>query len=442
MLESEMAKTCISLVGRAINFFAKESNKLRKSGVFPSAKSISRGSDYDYENRLEVHLLMGLSNPDLGAEKTVAVLGEIAAELDGLVHPLPASKDVLHADLSDWVQPSAPTAADRHVDVRLHVLLRLSHCHPCSSDKANNKDLLDNWVASYTILEKLYEAKIIHGLGLDGVHSQDIQYLLDRCKIKPHLYRGIASQALGMFGNRTMATHEEGKLAGILEHNHITFLASNVAGHVLDRKSTAPNAYALLQNLGGVLYRAHHAMMTARGEEPIVSTGHKGEGQYYTVPRVVLSYLVRHKVCVLPHAFKAEHLADDAPESVYGLSKFLTERRMAEIEFALKALLKEEDIPEDHGLGMEGETEVAAVFHNKLTEEVSLFHVDENDAVITPERGWTAKGSGLLVVTVNNGVKFGAYGSDGRTLGTYKIIAKPGGASDFTIPPASPHNTN
>jgi len=163
-----------------------------------------------------------------------------------------------------------------------------------------NKELLERWIGSYAILERLYTAKIIHGIGLDGIHGEDIQYLLSKCKIKPQLYRGDVSQALDIFGRR-MGNFKQEHIAAILHENNITFLASNVAGHILERQKMAPNAYALLQNLGGVLYRAHNEMLAAQGGMSLDSTGQKGEGEYYTVPRLMLSYLVQHNVCVSFH---------------------------------------------------------------------------------------------------------------------------------------------
>lgn len=436
-LESSMAKTVVTLVGRAIGFFGKEHNKLHSSsgGVAQSAKSGSKDKDveYDYENRLEVHLLVGLSGSDLGLDNTLTALHDIMAELDGLVPPFP--KDALHSDMSEWkTEPTSISGSDHHVDVRLHVLLRLNHCHnkafkvaPCSADEATNKELLERWIGSYAILERLYTAKIIHGIGLDGIHGEDIQYLLSKCKIKPQLYRGDVSQALDIFGRR-MGNFKQEHIAAILHENNITFLASNVAGHILERQKMAPNAYALLQNLGGVLYRAHNEMLAAQGGMSLDSTGQKGEGEYYTVPRLVLSYLVRHKVCVLPHAYKAEHLADDAPESVGGLANFLTERRLAEIGAALKALLSDEDLPAEHGLGMEGEMGVAAVFHNTAEEEVHLFPVDESNSV-----GQALKSGGSVVIIAKTGDIFAAYGGDGAKQHEYTVNAESGGANDFTI---------
>ena len=441
-LESNMAKTVVTLVGRAITFFGKEHIKLHKSSTAASnSGSVDDGTMYDYENRVEVHLLVGLSGPDLGAENTIEALRYFANELEGVVPPFP--RDVLHTDLSTWKPPTSSTAVDHHVDVRLHVFLRLNHCHnrahkvaPCSSDVETNKDLLERFIGSYTILEKLYEAKIIHGIGLDGIHSGDIQYLIKKCTIKPQLYRGDVSQALDVYGRRHghQRIDKEEHIAKTLKENNITFLASNVAGHVLEMKAMTPNAYALLQNLGNVLFHAH------------LSQGHltiTGEGAYYSVPRLILSYLVRHKVCVLPHAYKAEHLADDSPESVGGLANFLSERRVAEIGAALKALLSENDLPEDHGLGMEGENEVAVVFHNHLEGDAHIFRVmqhigdgkGEKEVAIPPERGGTVKSGDSVTIIANKGDKFVAAASaDGDKRGTYIVTAEPGAAMDFTIP--------
>ena len=280
-LESSMAKTVVSLLGRAIAFFGKENSKAHRSGGLQSAKSPSKESNaapYDYENRLEIHLLLGLSGPDLGIDNTISVLRDIFAELDGLLPPFP--KDALNTEPSDWkLEPML----DHHVDVRLHVLLRLSHCEneePCSSDEATNRELLDRWVRSYTILERLYTAGFIHGIGLDGTHGADILFLLNKCEIKPQLYRGYVSQALDIYGHGLGKYKDRPEhIATILKENNITFLASNVAGHVIGRKDIAPNAYALLQGLGGVVYRAHRDLLNAQGHMPI-STGHVGE--FYT----------------------------------------------------------------------------------------------------------------------------------------------------------------
>ena len=315
--ETSMEKTVVALVGRSINFFGKEHIKLSKE-FLPGflSESSDNGATYDYENRLEVHVLLGLSGTDLGAENTIAALQDFVAELDGIVPPF--LTDVLNADLSEWKMPSFPNAVDHHVDVRLHVLVRLSLCHdgdhhvaPCSFDQETNKELLESFLDSWALLERLYAGNKIHGIGLEGIEADDIQYLLDNCKIKPQLYRGNVMQALDIYGRRygLQHVHEEKHIARVLKENNITFLVSNAAGTILEGKSVSPNAYALLQNLGGVLYRAH--LESAQSGK--VTSSHKGEGQYYTVPKLVLSYLVRHKVCVLPHAYKAEHLADDAP---------------------------------------------------------------------------------------------------------------------------------
>ncbi|KAL9188570.1 hypothetical protein ACHAXT_006948 [Thalassiosira profunda] len=436
-LESSIAKTVVTLVGQAVGFFGKERKKQR----YPVGASGSGGkSDYDYSNRMEVHVLIGLAGPDLGVDNTIAALRDIMAELDGLVPPFP--KDMLRTDPSDWkVESAAKPVSDRRVDVRLHVLLGLDHCHnsefkvaACSLDEATNKDLLDRWIGSYSILEKLYEAKIIHGIGLNGIHAEDIYYLLKRARVVPQLYRGDVEQALDIYGRRMGAFKNE-HTARVLKENGITFLASNVAGHILEHKSMAPHAYALLQNLGGVMYRSHYDQLSAHGgDTSMLTTMHKGAGQYYTVPRLVLSYLVRHKVCVLPHAYKAEHLADDAPESVGLLANFISERRIAEVGMALRAILSEEDLPEDHGLGEESEEGVAAVFHNLLQEEVDLKPVGENDAILVSRRHLTVKGGRSIVVIARKGDRFGAFHNFQRR-GLYTVTADDGGANDFNIPP-------
>ena len=434
-LESNMAKTVVTLVGRAISYFGKEHARQYKS---PSSSTlpIDDRNGYDYEHRVEVHLLVGLSGPDLGSDNTVKALQYFTAELDGIVPAFP--KDVLYTDLSTWKPQISPTAVDHKVDVRMHVLLRLNHCHDkttqhvgaCSSDVKTNKELLDRFMESYNILEKLYEAKIIHGIGLDGIHAGDIQFLINKCKIKPQVYRGDVYQALDIYARGRIDKEEH--IAKVLKDNNITFLASNVGGHIIQMKAMTPNAYALLQHLGSVLFHAHLAQGHIANVE--------GDA-FYTVARIVLAYLVRHKACVLPHAVKAEHLADDSPESVGGLATFLTERRVAEIGAAMKALLSENDLPEDHGLGMEGEKEVAVVFHNYLADDAHIFRIMKNigggnggerEVAIPPERGGVVKGGDSVTIISNHGDKF-ASSVNGNRHDTYVIKTDPGGATDFTI---------
>jgi hypothetical protein len=157
------------------------------------------------------------------------------------------------------------------------------------------------------------------------------------------------------------------------------------------------------------------------------------------VPRLILAYLVKHKVGVLPHAFKAEHLADDAPESVSSLASFLSQRRLAEIGVALKAMISEKDLPEDHGLGLEGEREAAAVFHNEVGQEVFLFRVLDHigsgkEVAIPPERGGIVEHGHSAVIIANRGDKFAVYGADGKKIGNIiTVTTEPGGAEDFIL---------
>ncbi len=446
-MESSLEKTVVALVGRSINYFGKEHIKESK-GLLPGKSSVSndKSAPYDYENRLEVHVLLGLVPADLGAENTMAALQDFAAELDGIVPSF--LTDMFNADLSESVLTPSLLLVDHHVDVRLHVLVRLSLCHdrdnhvaPCSFDEETNKELLESFLASYALLERLYDHDKIHGIGLEGVRADDIQYLLDNCKVKPQLYRGNMMQALDIYGrHHGRPSWRKHALGQVLRENNITFLASNAAGTILSKKDVTPNAYALLQNLGGVLYRAH--LESAQSGK--VTSSQKGDGQYYTVPKLVLSYLVRHKVCVLPHVYKAEHLADDAPESVAGLAHFLSERRMAEIGAGIRALLSEIDLPEDHGLGTEGEKEVAGVFHNLMMDEVHVFRVRDNYSTtrnweIPGENDgnqvWTVQSLDSVVIIAKAGDVFRAHGPHGDHRGTYEMTDEEGGCTEFNIVP-------
>lgn len=414
------------------------------------------GTDYDYENRLEVHLLAGINGGEIGRDRTVRALRIIMLELEGLVPSFPNEDELdslLHRGgahpasmamaLHSHDEDSEPEQLDRRVDVRVHVLLRLPRCReagfapvpaeasPCSTNAALNQHILDAWMESWHVLEALYEAKIIYGVGLDGTHPTDVEYLLGRCKVKPQLYRGDVSKALEGYGRR-MGQSAMG-VSSILKESGATFLASNVAGHVLERKNSVPNAYGMLEHLGDTLYRSHHP------HEAESSTAR------YTVPRLVLAYLVRHSVCVLPRAHKPEHLADDAPESVGDLAPRLTERRVAEIGAALNALITGADLAEDHGLGADVGPEgdgtdggVAAVFHNELPagEDALLFRVEDGDSkeiAISVDRGGSVVSGGSVVIVARMGEVFAVRRSSGGALGTFRVSAEAGGAEDFVI---------
>mmetsp|Transcript_9453 Transcript_9453/g.19594 ORF Transcript_9453/g.19594 Transcript_9453/m.19594 type:complete len:962 (+) Transcript_9453:57-2942(+) len=475
-LEANMAKTVITLVGRAINYFGKETAKRRAeetkannggsafSGLLRSSgkKYIDGGETsksfddefsegYDYDHRLEVHLLIGISSSDLGGGDTVKSLRNVVVELDGLVPSIPHG-DLVNKDVSDWnIETPTVPAVDRHIDVRLQVLLHAPHCSkgpttvPCSPHDSGHKMTLDKWVESWEILKKMYDAKIIHGIGLDSATAGDLHYLFEHSDIVPLMYRGDISKAVDGYGRRMgnrMPGVEDG-VASMLKEKGVTYLANNVAGHILERKDTAPNAYALLQMLGEVIFRAHHQLMP---DHNLVTAARKGSSEYYTVPRLVLSYLIRHGVCALPHAYKPEHLADDAPESVGGLASLLTERRVAEIGVALEALLSGNDLPEDHGLGGEGEDASAVVFHNESGEEVRLVQIVEDSDVgygekeepIPFEKGGYVSAGDSVVIIAKTGDKFSAYGSEnGEKLGSFEVQSTNGGADDFTISTSS-----
>jgi len=444
--EANMSKTVIQLVGRSITFFGKE--HIKSTHGFLSGMTLSSDSNdinsatYDYENRLEIHVLVGLSGAQLGIVNTITALRDFVVEMEGIIPPFPS----FSADLSEWTVSTSPMSVDHRLDVRLHVLLRLNQCHdhlynvvPCSLDEESNRQLLELFLGSYTLLKRLYDGNIIHGFGLDGVEANDIQYLLNKSQIKPLLYRGNVEQALDIYSRRHGHDHiqEEKHIASILKKNNVTFLVANAAGTILDGKEAAPNAYALLQNLGSVLYKAHQVSST-QGSTAVTS-GHKGEGLYYTVPKLVLAYLVHHKVCVLPHAYKAEHLADDAPESIAGLAKFLSARRVAEIGAAIRALLSGVDLSEDHGLGMEGESDVAGVFHMVMEDWVyiskSTRWEEPGEMHVPGELSWTLHHGDYVVIIAKAGDIFRAYSPTGIHRGIYTMGEIEGGVTDFIIAP-------
>lgn len=429
-LESNMATTAVAVVGRAVNYFAKEGNRVLSSEDAAAVANRSNGKSFDYENRLEVHLLVSLTGAQLGRENTLKALSDLSAELDGLVPPV---HDLESLDASSW----KANTVDRRVDTRLLVLLRLPNCRndeqelvPCALDKAANSETIQRWIDSYGVLEKLYDANILHGIGIDRATDGDLKLLLQHCRITPHLYRGDVSQALDGYG-RKMGAHSSNEylhVEHLLRDKNIIFLASNVAGHVLEKKDLTPNAYSLMQLLGKILFHAHREMLAS--QEGAAQTIIDAEEDFYSVPRLALAYLVRHGVVALPHAYKPEHLVDDSPEFVGGLAEFLSDRRVAEIGAALKALVTGRDLEEDHGLGTEDEDAVAVVFHNEMGENVEIVrhfasdgHYDGNGRILDGDSN---------VFLASTGDQFDIY-HRGLIRGKHTVRAGKGGADDFTI---------
>jgi hypothetical protein len=138
----------------------------------------------------------------------------------------------------------------------------------------------------------------------------------------------------------------------------------------------------------------------------------------------------------LPHAYKPEHLVDDAPESVGGLASFLTERRVAEIGAALKALVTGQDLPDDHGLGTDDEDAVAVVIHNEMSDDVAIVHHTFHDSSSHDEKETIEEGNSF-VFTAKTGDRFEAFVGN-QKLDDYQVRAEKGGADDFII--SSPTN--
>jgi hypothetical protein len=116
---------------------------------------------------------------------------------------------------------------------------------------------------------------------------------------------------------------------------------------------------------------------------------------------------------------------------------------MAEIGAAVRALLSEIDLTEDHGLGMEGEKEVAGVFHNLMVDEVRIVQVRGDDSTTRWEvQGendgypvWTLKHGDSVVIIAKAGDVFRAYGPKGDRRGIYVMSKEEGGCNDFVIVP-------
>jgi diketogulonate reductase-like aldo/keto reductase len=63
-------------------------------------------------------------------------------------------------------------------------MLRLPECYndihravPCALDEATNLELIQGWIDSWGVLERLYEAGFVHAIGVDGIE-------FDVCRVR------------------------------------------------------------------------------------------------------------------------------------------------------------------------------------------------------------------------------------------------------------------
>jgi len=271
--------------------------------------------------------------------------------------------------------------------VRVHILLHWPRCNneiswmDCEGEEERlpqhvkdagpppHLDPENAWKGSWKAMEELYaddELRQIESIGVSNFGHEDFKALIEECEIVPHIIQGNVWSL--MF---------DPWLVNMVRENKVIFQAYNVMNGIVKRGDVAPNAYQLLRNIGEDLGP-------------------------FTVAQTVLAWLVQQDVSVIPRASSLSHQDDNSP---YWLSSVptLSDEEKEEIERAVKALLKGEDV--------EAPDSVLATVTNSLDSAITIFFVDEEGEEVLAHEDPVEPGDSIQLNT-HPGHVFVAYNDD------------------------------
>ena len=270
--------------------------------------------------------------------------------------------------------------------VRVHVLLHWPRCNDeiswmdCEGEEERlpqhvkdagpppHKDP-DAWKGSWKALEELYaddELRQIESIGVSNFGHEDFKTLIDEFEIVPHIIQGNVWSL--MF---------DPWLMNMVKENKVIFQAYNVMNGVVQRRDAAPNAYRVLKHIGDDLGRS-------------------------TVAQTVLAWLVQQNVSVIPRASSLAHQDENSPYSL-SMVPTITDEENAEIEKAVKALLKGEDI--------EPPEVIETIITNSHENPVTLFYISEEGEEV-PALEEPIKPGDTVRLNTHPGHVFVAYDED------------------------------
>lgn len=316
---------------------------------------------------------------------------------------------------------------NQNVDTRVHILLHWPRCDDniawmnCEKEERRlpkyvqeagppphlNKDTA--WQDSWKALEDLYaedrnnrEANmgrrpIIESIGISNFDWNDMVSLLDICRIKPLIYQG----------NVWKVFHDP-RMMNLLNENNILFQAYNIMNGVHHRKSSAPNAFAVLSRIAAHLSRTRQELHDDQRLETKVTEG-----------MVIMAWLVQQGISVVPRASSNTHQVENSPSSIISLPRMSSEE-IETVKNAMSALMKGEDV------------KVKAVFHNEFMRSIQLHWMNQVTGEEVPVTDQVLPGV-TLTIDSHPGHTFVAYCSMKKLRKEYEVTAEYGNSDHFFI---------
>ena len=313
---------------------------------------------------------------------------------------------------------------DLGVDIRVHILLHWPRCDDaiawmnCEGEEnllpqyvrdAGPPPHLDKenaWKESWKALEDLYVADrsnretnmgrkpLIESIGVSNFNMNDMTALLDTCRIEPFIYQG----------NVWVVLHDP-KLMALLNKHNILFQAYNIMNGVFDRKSAAPNAFAVLSRVGAHVWKKR---------------GGSGSGSKVTEAMIIMTWLVQQGISVIPRASSYSHQKENSPATIESIPRLKSDE-IEKVKAAMSALMRGEDI-----------NEVKAVFHNNFVRSIQLFWMDKKTGEEIPVTKQVEPG---VQMTINShpGHTFVAYCSMKKLRREYTITGNYGDSDYFSV---------
>ena len=282
-----------------------------------------------------------------------------------------------------------------------------------STDASPLEDKLA-WKRSYRALEELYHRGILESIGVSNFGPSDMTALYEYATIGPHVYMG------------TLHTLVEGnEMVEEMVNHGVHYICYDVGRAISDGKQKAESAYATLERLGAT------------------STSKDNSG--YSVTQIVLGWLIQQGIGIVPGTSDKKHLIENSPQVLFSIPKF-SPRKMLDVEVAVKALVRGNDIVEDTktekgkepdivmktGGGSSGPG-IVATFFNSLKQSVRIFRVHPRTGEQIQLSSSIAPGRSGHIMTDLNDVLI-AYDGHGTAVKKFLVKADEGTSRvDFAV---------
>uniref|UniRef100_A0A7S1B3F8 NADP-dependent oxidoreductase domain-containing protein n=1 Tax=Corethron hystrix TaxID=216773 RepID=A0A7S1B3F8_9STRA len=287
----------------------------------------------------------------------------------------------------------------------------------------------DPWMESYLALQDLYINEKIHGIGVSNFDSREMEQLFSFATHGPHVYQGNIWQYFFDI-----------PLMKILHEKKVAYMAYNSLNGILKGKEKAPKAFAELQAVGRELGPEAIRQLKGAGHlQELLSKDDKDVADElavtYEPATILLSWLTRGGVNVIPRPSSHEHIVANSPNFVFSVPNMLELNGglfAQRVNLAARSLLAREDL--DSRNGQNPEQSVIANFANKIEGAVKVFWVhsetgEEHEASIAIPPGSNTQ------IHTHPGHEFVVRDLNGNKIGTgrHKVSASYGEKEEFSV---------